>query len=78
MKSGLRKFAYDMIDARMMAFLLDASRGATFEAVGSDVLCATSRMRPADLPSLVKVLQDFHAHVPNVVWSLYPARGSSP
>jgi hypothetical protein len=77
-KSGQRKFAYDMIDARMMAFLLDASSGCTFELVGSDLLCASDRLRPADLPSLVRVLQDFHAHVPNVVWSLYPARGSSP
>ena len=77
-KSGTPKFAYDMIDARMMAFLLDASSGCTFEVVGSDLLCATGRVRPADLPSLLKVLQSFHAHVPKVVWSLYPARGSSP
>ncbi|TML86731.1 MAG: hypothetical protein E6G06_19915 [Actinobacteria bacterium] len=77
-KSEDRKFAFDLIDARMMAFLLDASSGCTFEVVGSDLLCATRRVRPAELPSLVQVLQSFHAHVPNVVWSLYPARGSSP
>ena len=77
-KSATPKFAYDMIDARMMAFLLDASSGCTFEVVGSDLLCATGRVRPADLPGLLHVLQSFHAHVPKVVWSLYPARGSSP
>ena len=77
-KSDHRKFAYDMVDARMMAFLLDASSGCAFEVVGSDLLCATGRLPPAELPGLLRVLQDFHAHVPNVVWSLYPARGSSP
>jgi hypothetical protein len=77
-KSEDRKFAYDMIDARMMAFLLDASGGCTFEVVGSDLLCASGRVRPAELPGLMQVLQSFHAHVPKVVWSLYPARGSAP
>ena len=77
-KSGQRKFAYDMIDARMMAFLLDASSDCTFEAVGSDLLCASDRLRPSELPGLLSVLQEFHAHVPAVVWSLYAARGSSP
>jgi hypothetical protein len=76
--SAHRKFAYDLIDARMMAFLLDSSNGCTFEVVGSDLLCATGRLQPAQLPGLLRVLQDFHRHVPNVVWSLYPARRSSP
>ncbi len=77
-KCATPKFAYDMIDARMMAFLLDASSGCAFEVVGSDLLCATGRVRPADLPGLLQVLQSFHAHVPKVVWNLYPARGSAP
>ena len=75
-KSAHRKFAYDLIDARMMAFLLDGASGCTFEVVGSDLLCTTGRLPPEQLPRLLRVLQGFQEHVPNVVWSLYPARGS--
>jgi hypothetical protein len=77
-KSDHRKFAYDFIDARMMEFLLDESGNCTFEVSGGDMLCATRRLDPPELPGLLRVLQSFHEHVPKVVWSLYPARRPSP
>jgi hypothetical protein len=62
----------------MMAFLLDGSHGCAFEVVGADLMCVSRRLKPGHLPGLLRVLEEFHRHVPKVVWSLYPARHSSP
>jgi hypothetical protein len=66
------KFANDVLDARMMQWLLDNGSGYAFEVVGDRVLVAGPRIRPAELLGLLGVARGFTQHVPKVVSSLYP------
>jgi len=66
------KFANDVLDARMMQWLLDNGSAYTFEAVGDRVLVAGPRIEPAALLGLLGVARGFAQHVPKVVSSLYP------
>jgi len=66
------KFANDVLDARMMQWLLDNGSGYSFESVGDRVLVAGPRIDPADLIGLLGVARGFAQHVPKVVSSLYP------
>ncbi len=66
------KFANDVLDARMMQWLLANGSGYTFEAVGDRVLVAGPRIQPADLLELLGIARGFTQHVPKVVSSLYP------
>jgi len=66
------KFASDVLDARMMEWLLDNGSACTFEAVGDRVLVAGPRIEPAFLTDLLSVARGFAQHVPAVVSSLYP------
>jgi hypothetical protein len=66
------KFANDVLDARMMQWLLANGSGYTFEAVGDRVLVAGPRIDPAELLELLGVARGFTQHVPKVVSSLYP------
>jgi hypothetical protein len=66
------KFASDVLDARMMEWLLDNGAGYLFEVVGDRVLVAGPRIQPAELLGLLGVARGFTQHVPKVVSSLYP------
>jgi hypothetical protein len=66
-----RKFATDVIDSRMMQWLLAAGDRWGFELNGPHVLCYTKRLKPLELIPLLGILQQFRQHVPRVVWSLY-------
>jgi hypothetical protein len=66
------KFANDVLDARMMEWLLDNGSACTFESVGDRVLVAGPRIEPAYLTDLLGVARGFAHHVPKVVSSLYP------
>ena len=66
------KFANDVLDARMMQWLLDNGSGCFFEVVGDRVLLAGPRIEPAELLWLLGVARGFTQHVPKVVSSLYP------
>jgi hypothetical protein len=66
------KFANDVLDSRMMQWLLDNGSGYVFEAVGDRVLVAGPRVPPAELLQLLGVARGFTQHVPKVVSSLYP------
>jgi len=66
------KFANDVLDARMMQWLLDNGSGYRFESVGDRVLVAGPRIDPAGLTGLLGVARGFAQHVPKVVSSLYP------
>jgi hypothetical protein len=67
-----KKFAYAMLDARMMAWLMDEGGVCQYEVVGPLVLCFCKRVKPAEYENLLEVLRRFHSHVPTVVASLYP------
>lgn len=66
-----RKFAYAIIDSRMMQWLLDTT-GFEFEVNGPYILVISGKLRPAELPNVVAALRGFREHVPAVVASLYP------
>ena len=66
------KFASDVLDARMMEWLMANGAGCVFEVVGDRVLVAGPRIKPAELPGLLGVARGFTQHVPKVVSSLYP------
>ena len=66
------KFANDLVDARMMAWLLSAGSDIAYEAVGRRVLVAGPRIQPVELTGLLAVACGFVQHVPSVVSSLYP------
>ncbi len=70
-KSKDRKFANDVIDARMMQWLVSVDGGFTFEISGRWMLCSSKRRRPTELVPLLGTLEAFHEHVPRVVYELY-------
>jgi len=70
------KFANDIIDARMMRWLLTVGGEFRFEVCGEWVLCFSSRRRPTDLIPLLGTLKGFLKHVPRVVYELYGAKAA--
>ena len=66
-----RKFANDLIDPRMMQWLLGVDGAFRFEVSGTWVLCYSSRLRPVDLVPLLGSAKRFVDHVPRVVFELY-------
>jgi len=70
-KSKDRKFANDLIDQRMMAWLLSAPSDFAFETCGRWILCSSDRRRPMDLIPLLGTLKGFRDQVPRVVYDLY-------
>jgi uncharacterized protein DUF3137 len=71
-KSGHRKFANDLLDARMMRWLLQTDDAFRFEVSGRWLLAYSKKRRPQDLIPLFGTLQQFREHVPRVVYELYP------
>ena len=74
-KSDNRKFAFDLIDARMMEWLLANSGKARWEISGPYLLCAVSRIPIASWPGLADRPRLFRENIPRVVWSLYGPGG---
>jgi hypothetical protein len=71
-KSEDRKFANDLVDARMIQWLLQTDGAFRFEVCGRWVLTYGRKRRPQDLIPLLGTLQQFRQHVPRVVYELYP------
>lgn len=70
-KSKDRKFANDLIDSRMMQWLLSIEGAFNFEACGPWLLCFSKRRRPTELIPLLGTLKEFRDQVPRVVYELY-------
>lgn len=66
-----RKFANDIIDQRMMQWLLKAGDEWSFEVSGRDVLVFCKRRKPMELVPLLGTAKGFLDHVPRVVYELY-------
>jgi hypothetical protein len=66
-----RKFANDLIDQRMMQWLLQAGDDWNFEMAGPYVMAFSKRRGPAELVPLLGTLRAFKDQVPRVVYSLY-------
>jgi len=74
-KSPDAKFANDLIDARMMQWLLGNGTGFSFEVDGTELLCSCKKIQPTAIVPLLGTAKAFREHIPSVVASLYPAAG---
>jgi len=61
--SGDREFAFRLIDARMMEWLLQMGTDFGFEVLGPNLLVSFGRRAPADLPSLFDAEVGFDANI---------------
>jgi hypothetical protein len=73
-KCGEQKFAFALFDGQMMQWLLDTDAFDTVEVVGPWVLLASRQVEPAHWLQLGSWLDQFHAHVPPVVYTTYPPK----
>ena len=65
-----KKFATDLVDARMMQWLLEQD-GWGFELTGSSLLTYCKRLKPTELIPLLGTMKAFRDHIPRVVYDLY-------
>jgi hypothetical protein len=70
-----RKFANDLVDARMMAWLLAHAGDLAFEVVGNRVLVAGPKIQSTEIVQVIGTAKAFVDEVPKVVFSLYPVSG---
>ena len=70
-KSRDGKFANDLVDQRMMRWLLSIDGKYSYEVSGRWLLVAIRRVRPSELVSVLATLKAFRAQVPRVVYDLY-------
>lgn len=66
-----REFAFKLLDARMMEWLLATASGHCYEVSGSWVLAYCGQAQPPTLATLAKALQGFVQQVPRLVWADY-------
>lgn len=69
------KFAYELLDARMLEWLVQFDQGLSFEIMGNRVLAYGPKADPAALLPLVGTASMFRDHIPRVAWNLYPLAG---
>lgn len=67
-----RRFAYELLDARMLRWLLSLAGNLSFEVVGSWVMAYQRRVPPAGLVALIGAAAAFRARIPRVALGLYP------
>jgi hypothetical protein len=70
-KAADREFAYKLVDARMMRWLLEGNEEERFELVGNQLLVAGDRRGPGELSWLFDRALAFREHVPRLVWNEY-------
>ena len=76
-RSKDRKFATDLLDQRMMTWLLEAKdtipKDVAFQIDERQLLLYGSERKPAELVALLRLLKAFIDHFPPVAFSLYGA-----
>jgi len=70
-KSPDREFAFKLIDARMMRWLLSVPGGFGVEVNGPKYIVYSRKLAPVDLIPLFGTAQGFHQHIPRLVWNEY-------
>jgi hypothetical protein len=70
-RSGDREFAYRLVDARMMEWLMDSTDGFGFEISGSKMLAWCGRRKPEELSGVFDTALGFRDHIPRLVWNEY-------
>jgi hypothetical protein len=74
-KASEKKFAYELLDARMLEWLVESDRGYAFEVLGNRLLAYSKRGSPSELLSLIGTTLIFRDRIPRVAWGLYPKSG---
>ena len=70
-KAGDRRFAFELVDARMMRWLLALERSVSFEVAGRWILAYHGRVRPAALIPLIGAVSEFRDRIPRAAWGQY-------
>ena len=73
-----REFAFKLIDARMMAWLISTGGRFAFEVSGDHLLVWTDRLDADRLVPFFMVTKGFVEQVPRLVWNEYGIAGSQP
>jgi hypothetical protein len=74
-KAKNRRFAYELLDARMIEWLVSFDQGLSFEVVGNRVLAYRGRVKPPGLIPVIGTAAMFRDRIPRVALNLYPATG---
>jgi hypothetical protein len=69
-KAQDREFAFKLVDARMMHWLL-STEDFGFEVVGPWLLVFTGRRKPTELVPVLGTAKGFYEQVPRLVWNEY-------
>ncbi len=75
-KAVHRKFAYEVLETRMMDWLVASDAGYAYEIVGNQILAYGKKGKVEALLPLVGALLAFRDRIPRVAWTLYPARSA--
>ena len=73
LRSPDRRFAVTLVDAQMIDFLMSTDACFAFAVKGRWVLLASDPVAPALVPALMRVGETFVAHIPRVVYELWPS-----
>jgi hypothetical protein len=76
-KAQDREFAYQLLDARMINWMLSTGGDFGFEVNGPSLLVWSDRRRPTELIPLLGCAKMFCEHIPRLVWTEFgttPAR----
>lgn len=76
-KAKDRKFAFELVDPRMMQWLLSCDRRFGFEIHGKGVLIYSKPLKPTEMLPLVATLKEFRERVPRLVWTNYGTASAS-
>ena len=65
------EFAFKLIDARMMHWMLSTDDIFGFQFYGSAILVWSRRLRPSELLPLIGTVKELYDHIPRLVWADY-------
>lgn len=71
------EFAFKLIDARMMHWMLSTDDIFGFQFYGSAILVWSRRLRPTELFPLIGTVKELYDHIPRLVWREYTTGTSS-
>lgn len=74
-KAGERRFAFELLDARMLRWLVDFDQGLAFEVAGNRLLAYRKRHGASGMMPLIETLLMFRDRIPRVAWGLHPLPG---
>ena len=75
--SADREFAFKLLDARMMQWLLQTAGDHCYEVSGNRVLAYRSKLAPPELTPLFLAASVFVKHIPRLVWADYGKEASA-